>query len=270
MMLTMASRKKNSALVFILLLTIITTIMNYCSATVSNNLHCSPSSDSSSVICRKWRDSNKIDLQKALEETVKLNSFQLTALREIAMLDCEISEIGESFVKFDEPIEKLTVANCLNESGRIHPRAFSGLRNLKRLDLSGNHLKELPPAVGHLRKMREINLEDNKISFWPHEDSDLAKALEYTEVINLAFNHLGDIKFEKNQAAVTAQLLPVTAFSIGPARKSLTHLSLRTNKFKWFPEDLTISSFPNLRHLDLSFNELSSKYSVFLDFIMTG
>jgi Leucine-rich repeat (LRR) protein len=92
--------------------------------------------------------------------------------------------------------------------------------------------------------------------------------------LNLGFNRLGtslvaiplttatgpieDAAANKKKTPVTF-VIPTREFTVGSgAKRTLQTLSLRSNGFNAFPEDF-LTTFPRLRELDLSFNQIQSE-----------
>ena len=66
------------------------------------------------------------------------------------------------------------------------PSSIGKLLNLERLDLQGNNLTKLPESIGNLRKLKDLDLSENKLTSLPESISNLTKLRE----LNLGDNQL--------------------------------------------------------------------------------
>lgn len=95
-------------------------------------------------------------------------------------------------------------------------------------------LESIPPCLGNLTELVDLQLNGHQITQIPAEFASLHKL----EILNLGINELSS--------------LPDGIFSI----KSLKRLELYYNKFTKFPD--LLRGLPNLEYLDLSDNQLST------------
>ena len=107
------------------------------------------------------------------------------------------------------------------------PSSIGKLRNLERLDLQGNNLTKLPESIGNLRKLKDLDLSENDLTKLPSFIGNLTKLRELD---------LGDNKLTS---------LPE---SIGNLTQ-LKELDLSYNNLKSLPSQ--IGNLGNLRDLDL-------------------
>ncbi|CAG0880211.1 unnamed protein product [Darwinula stevensoni] len=206
---------------------------------------------SGTVFCRDWSGTTLEDLKIAISTAW----FQNTTTVDISHSDITIlaSFIDE---RMRSDIEGLAVTN----SGlrRIESEAFAYLEKLRRLDLSGNALREIPDFVRTFPLLEELVFADNFAT--SIQGLMTFKGLLKLRHLNLAFNRIGQLGLFGKDANY---LLPLDKFNIQPLKMSLQELSLRGNGLRFFPEQL-LESFPRLRHLDMSFNKLSGENSLFL------
>src|SRR6056300_1230248 len=66
------------------------------------------------------------------------------------------------------------------------PSSIGKLRNLERLDLQGNNLTKLPESIGNLTKLRELDLGDNQLTSLPESIGNLTQLKE----LDLSYNNL--------------------------------------------------------------------------------
>lgn len=129
-------------------------------------------------------------LKSHLETSQKTGVFQLTA---------------KGLQEFPEELQRLT-------------------SNLRTVDLSGNKIEVLPPAIGNFLQLKSLTLNSNRLTGLPSEISKLKKL----ETLALNGNRIHQ--------------LPPTMGQL----KALRTLSLSGNQFSEFP-----SGLGPLRHLDL-------------------
>ena len=71
--------------------------------------------------------------------------------------------------------------------------------NLKKLDLTGNNLKTIPPEIGQLTELKTLNLGKNPITSLPDEIANLS---------NLNTLNLKDTNLSKEEQEKVERLLP--------------------------------------------------------------
>lgn len=65
------------------------------------------------------------------------------------------------------------------------PGEIFNLDTLRVLSLRGNNLKELPPAIGKLRALEELNVGNNRLAYLPYELLDLIRAPSRLAILSL-------------------------------------------------------------------------------------
>ena len=129
--------------------------------------------------------------------------------------------------------EKVTELFLHNLGINTFPKEILAFKNLKKLDLSQNKLKEIPSEIANLITLESLVFSDNEITSLPDELSKLSKL----KVINLQNNPLSNI--------------PKVIFQL----KNLRLLQLSNTKIE--KVDSEIGRLPNLEILDLSENNIS-------------
>ncbi|MEV7230924.1 COR domain-containing protein [Polymorphospora sp. NPDC051019] len=135
------------------------------------------------------------------------------------------------------------------------PAAISELGNLERLYLIHNQLRTLPPDIGHLINLTELDVRSNVLSALPKEIGELRKL----EELYLDDNRLTELPPEIGRLSELRELdldgnqirsLPRELFRL----RNLEQLDLRNNKLEYLPPE--IGQLANLRRLYLSNNRL--------------
>lgn len=134
--------------------------------------------------------------------------------------------------------------------------AIGQLTNLTDLNLSGNQLTELPPEIFHLTKLARLNLSQNYLAELPHE---ICKLTSLT-ALYLGGNQLTKLPPEICQLTGLARLSlsgnKLTALPPDIIRLiKLVKISLRGNQLTKLPPE--IIQLPNLNDLDIRRNELT-------------
>ncbi len=131
--------------------------------------------------------------------------------------------------------EKWTQLNLSRQEIIKLPPEIGQLSSLKELDLNNNYLEKLPPEIGKLVNLRKINLDFNSIETIPPQ----IKNLENLKSFNLANNK-------------TLINLPDEIFAL----KNLQELRLGGNKLTDLSNE--IGKLKNLRHLSVWGNAIDS------------
>ena len=114
------------------------------------------------------------------------------------------------------------------------PSSIGKLRNLERLDLQGNNLTKLPESIGNLRKLKDLDLKGNNLTKLPESIGNLRK--------------LKDLDLSENKLTS----LPESISNLTKLRE----LNLGDNQLTSLPE--SIGNLTQLKELDLSYNNLKS------------
>jgi Leucine-rich repeat (LRR) protein/GTPase SAR1 family protein len=133
----------------------------------------------------------------------------------------------------------------------------AAIEEATRLDLSGNHIEELPAEIGRLTNLTMLHLAGNQLTTLPTE---IGKLTNLT-VLNLYSNQITTLPTEIGKLTNLTELyLDDNHLTMLPAETgkltNLNKLSLSGNKLTMLPTE--IGEFANLRQLDLSNNQLSS------------
>jgi len=121
---------------------------------------------------------------------------------------------------------------------------LSGLRRLRKLDLSNNCVSSIPPDLGGLNSLRDLNLAANDLvqfDQWRALDS-----LPSLQVLNLALNRVKRLQDD-------------TAGGSGSMFRSLLELDLSDNEFRSHEALLLVQSFPKLHTVYVTGNVLNPK-----------
>ncbi|OQX24659.1 MAG: hypothetical protein BWK80_19660 [Desulfobacteraceae bacterium IS3] len=114
------------------------------------------------------------------------------------------------------------------------PPEIGQLRNLNRLYLSSNEIRNLPPEIGQLKNLTGLTLSSNLLTELPPEIG----LLKNLTGLNLSYNLLTELPEEMMQL------------------RNLTGLNLSFNQLKKLPEDM--GQLKNLSRLYLDSNQLNS------------
>ncbi|MBN2562087.1 MAG: leucine-rich repeat domain-containing protein [Phycisphaerae bacterium] len=137
------------------------------------------------------------------------------------------------------------------------PPEIGGLANLTELDLRGNRLTSLPPEIGGLANLTALRLDGNQLTSLPPEIGGLASLTG----LGLSGNQLTSLSPEIGRLANLTHLglsrnrLTSLAPEIG-GLANLTTLWLDQNQLTSVPPE--IGGLANLTRLDLSGNQLAS------------
>ncbi len=174
-----------------------------------------------------------------------------------------VTEIKKHTPSYYEALKKIEQAardevKKLNLSGielTELPAEIGQLTNLKVLDLSHNSLSSLPAEIGQLTNLTYLSLINNSLSNLPAEIGQLTNLTE----LDLSYNSLSSLPAEIVQLTkLTYLYLSNNSFSNLPAEivqlTNLTELYLRNNSLSSLPAE--IGQLTNLKYLDLSDNSL--------------
>ncbi|XP_008937856.1 PREDICTED: leucine-rich repeat protein 1, partial [Merops nubicus] len=148
---------------------------------------------------------------------------------------------------FPHSLEHLQASYC--KLARIDTRVL-GLRKLRKLDLSHNHIKQLPATIGDLMCLQELNLHDNHLESFSGAlcSSTLQKSLQFLDLSQNKIKAL-PIQFCQLRELVNLKLddneLIRLPFKIGQLHQ-LRFLSAARNKLPFLPSDFRKLSLENL------------------------
>ncbi|NXP69510.1 LLR1 protein, partial [Ramphastos sulfuratus] len=148
---------------------------------------------------------------------------------------------------FPYSLEHLQTSYC--KLARIDTRVLS-LKKLRKLDLSHNHIKQLPATIGDLTCLQELNLHDNHLESFSGAlcNSTLQKSLQFLDLSQNKMKAL-PIQFCQLQELVNLKLddneLIRLPFKIGQL-KQLRFLSAARNKLPFLPSDFRKLCLENL------------------------
>lgn len=169
-----------------------------------------------------------------------------------------ISEIGRNDLALLYTLTELNLSYNKLTSGRLHRDAFRKMRDLERLDLSGNGLHALP--LGLPRSLRVLEVKSNQLSSVPDGSlsgmSKLQKLvlsdnrLRLNSVYQGAWMELGaltTLDLSGNQLSHVPSDLPET----------LEYLHLESNRISTVPAS-AFEGTPNIKGIYLRFNRLAA------------
>ena len=131
-------------------------------------------------------------------------------------------------------LRELYLSNNLLDDESIDGDAYKGLEALRILMVDGNHLKSVPNAVYSLKRLVELNMRRNKLTFISANDFTM---LENLQSLDLAANRI---------ILIENKAFPST----------ITELFLSQNEFNFIDEEI-FHDLTNLQHLRLSYNRIS-------------
>ncbi|MBT3602907.1 MAG: hypothetical protein HOE48_11700 [Candidatus Latescibacteria bacterium] len=137
------------------------------------------------------------------------------------------------------------------------PAGIGSLVDLEELNLRGNLLRKLPASMGDLKNLRQLTLSNNKLTQLPRAIGNLQSLetldLSLNSLIRLP-NEIGNLKQLTELTLIGGELKSLPKGIVG--LESLETLSLSGNHISAIPEGL--SGLQRLEVLDLSDNNLSS------------
>ncbi|OXU29844.1 hypothetical protein TSAR_010372 [Trichomalopsis sarcophagae] len=217
---------------------------------------------------------------------------RLPIVFELNLANNQISNVTER--AFEGLLQLLTLNLTNNQITHIPNGAFRGLVSLRNLDLSHNELERLDNKTNGLLddclSLEKVNLSHNKISTierktLPHDpwipykikevdlsynsiaviNFDFTLGTKKVIFMNLSHNNIVDIRryVLGNMTALQTldlsynELNDLSEQDVFQPSNNLTNLILHHNRFNHLPWD-KIVSMPNLKHLDLEYNDFSS------------
>lgn len=188
-------------------------------------------------------------LKKLIINAESNDSFkELSSLKQITSLEIfgKIDEFPNSLISLTQLEELKISAKLTSVSENIYK-----LKRIRHLDLKYNDLKKLPNAVCRLTNLKELNLLGNYLLVVPDSIENLSlTTLDLEMAVDSFPLPITRIKTLENLKITQKNLkqLP-TCFNSLENLKSLTiDIHLKTNWNKTFT---TLSSMPNLKHLNL-------------------
>ncbi|KAL8265402.1 hypothetical protein R6Q59_023532 [Mikania micrantha] len=160
------------------------------------------------------------------------------------------------------------IATNLGLSGSIPDNTIGKLTKLQSLDLSNNHITDLPSDFWSLGSLKTLNLSSNKISMnLPSNIGNFGSL----EKLDLSFNNFFGSLPDSISSLNNLQVLNLSRNgfdSIVPlgitSCHSLTSVDLSWNNFSGVLPDGFGSSFPKLKSLNIAGNDIKGKGSDFL------
>lgn len=129
-------------------------------------------------------------------------------------------------------LQKLFLAE--NAIKYLPPHAFAGLPMLETIDLSGNNLKEIDPAVfkDGMGRLSKILLVDNLLSVVPYE---ALASLRSLKVLDLSLNRIATMDVVPEDISVNRSTKVQVQLSLDTLRLDYNQISeLETLSFQYF------------------------------------
>ncbi|KAI3701596.1 hypothetical protein L6452_26786 [Arctium lappa] len=159
------------------------------------------------------------------------------------------------------------LASNLGISGSIPDNTIGKLTKLQSLDLSNNHITDLPNDFWSLGSLKTLNLSNNKISMVISSNIGNFGSLEK---LDLSFNNFSGSLPESISSLTNLQVLNLnqngfdSTIPLGIIScHLLTSIDFSWNGFNGVLPDGFGSAFPNLKSLNLAGNEIEGKGSDF-------
>ena len=194
-----------------------------------------------------------------INENIKYKENENGKIIELELIKTELTFINISIVGLED-LQVLTITNdyyedhhegCFWNAGlKIFPENITKLKNLKKLNLSGNSIQILPEAIGDMVNLTELNLELNNLKILPDGITELSKL----EILNLNFNPIETFPENINNLSNLKKIFLDYTLIYNPK------LTLPT-KFGYLNklEELIINS-PTLEPLPKCFKQLKNLY----------
>lgn len=196
------------------------------------------------IECKLDSIKDKISLLSNLK-LIRIESSSLThispdieKLGKLEVLSVNGNNLNEVSLNFTKNSQLTTISLSDNGISNFNSRLPS---NLSSLNLSGNHLSHVPKFLFSLKKLKKLDLRNNKIT-------DLKGSISN-------FKELEQFYFGRNELSE----LPVELFSI----KSLKVVDVSYNKIKHLPVR-NICNSKNLKRLNVKGNLLDKKQMIHL------
>ena len=202
-------------------------------------------------------------------ESGNFTNFQVlsgfTALEELTIADCDISNADLTIIAGLPNLRNLTIRNCMLSN--ITP--LSECKNLEILRLSQNAIRDLTP-LANLTSLHTLDLERNAV-----EDLTALNSLEKLEVLNVSFNALTSLETLTGCTSLTTLIANHNQIADLPVLsnpQALTHLSLSDNALTSADG---LERYTALTNLDLSQNQLTdiskaSSLTQLTNFVFSG
>ncbi|MGB3291353.1 MAG: COR domain-containing protein, partial [Phormidesmis sp.] len=198
---------------------------------------------------------NLTSLNLSFNQLSSLPEF-IGQLTNLTLLDLRSNQLS-SLLEFIGQLTNLTSLNLRSNQLSSLPEVVGQLSNLTSLDISRSQLSSLPEVIGQLTNLTSLKLDDNQVVSL----SPVIKHLLNLKVLSLGGNWLEDLPVEVSSLSQLKYLSLGSMQFVGEDYCQFNVLkglgaSKQGNRFKHIPE--CVFALPNLKVLDLSFNQLST------------
>jgi len=236
-----------------------------------NDLHCLPM-EISRLSALKVLSATGNQLQELPETIKEIENLQalhlnenclrglpvfLSSLQHLEILDATGNEIDSWNVGFSECLLELRLDE--NKLTSL-PGSFSGMKNLKVLELGDNHISSLPDDIGILSRLEILNLSHNKLSRLPESVGELPSL----KILDLSGNSIENLPDKFQSAKVIESFFMEKNYlktlpSWFDSLFSIVNLGLADNQLigSPLPDSFGTVSGNSLKSLDLSANNMS-------------
>jgi EIX receptor 1/2 len=215
----------------------------------------------------RYLDMTYVNLTKAVNWMDKVSS--LPYLKELHLSSCYLSSMPIPPVLFNasssSPLSILDLSsNQLNSS--IFPWLFKYANSLVILHLQNNKLEgSIPKAFGNMVALVDVDLSDNNLEGVMPQTLENLHNLQVLDLSNNTLSgeviDLTNFSFLRELHLFNNQLYGNLSKVIENLSTQLQVLDVSSNSFKSVITEAHLSTYSNLKILDLSFNSLSLKFS---------
>ena len=183
-------------------------------------------------------------LSKLPKNIAKLNDLEIlnVAHNIITKIDFNISNMS-NLREFNIESNNL----CEINYNLTHKTLFLKNNNLKSIDLSNTHISDIPEWVLEHTSIKELYLDDNKISTL----SDNINVLQQLQKISISNNLLENINL-KQSTKITSLYADTNKLKDVKLPSLLNRIDLSDNKLELFPKDILTCSQLEILHLNMN------------------
>ncbi len=158
-------------------------------------------------------------------------------------------------------LKYLTELELIKVGMQVLPKDIGDLRFLRKLNVSGNKLRNLPSFFTNLNLLEDIDVSDNEIVDHGIEDVRFL-LLEYLNTFNISSNKLTELVVPPDQPDKECKLIEfkvgnnevTTITGLIIRMKCVKHLDLSNNKVRRVPKEVFMN--PSLESIDFGHNKI--------------